>query len=478
MDQRAVNAPLGNIGKYAPPPSAANAAGDESIDQRKHRFALQSLARIALPDHRIQNCLRSIAPQRIDGRYEPGYYAEIKHSATMKRARLSNLETCKNVWTCPVCAGRIARERRHELTRALYHAEQDQRGVLHVTFTLRHRSDDKLKDLVRTLRSAIRAVWSSAAAERLRAKYGIIGNIRALEVTHGQSGWHPHAHVLVFTQHALTPSMIEEFTTALRTRWIKKLDAIGGDADWQHGIDVKAAHSYIAEYVAKFGRLPESTSGTGRVEFEIGSAGTKRAHGDGVTPFGLLEIWARDLLDPTPLELFREYGEAMKHERQLHWSNGLADKLHLPESVEDDAALVAGSVIAEDEKTLAYIPAYDWIALMRRDEDIRPYLLNAADQGFESLAAYLKPLGIIPMRGEEIIGQPDHSGNASTPDQTRDTVDHGKRSEIEERQPHASIPAWSGAQDEARDCADQGYLFDSLVLAQLLPAAWNTYGRG
>lgn len=390
-----------------------NQSPDENHDARKRRFMLQTFARIALPDHRINNCLKAIAPQRVDGRWEQGYYAEIKHSQSAARARLANLETCKNVWVCPVCAGRIARERRTELTRALYHAEQQQRGVLHVTFTLRHRKGDPLKDLIKMLRTAIRAVWSSAAAERIRARYGVLGNIRALEVTHGDNGWHPHAHVLIFTDCALSDDMIEAFTIALRSRWQRKLHAIGGDADWRFGVDVKAARSYIAEYVSKFGHLPQQDRAG--VEFEIGSAATKRAHQDGVTPFELLEIWSKDILDPEPMNLFREYGEAMKHERQLHWSVGLADKLGLPESTGDDQALLNGSVIAEDEKTLAYISAADWLALMRRDEDIRPALLNSADQGYETLCAFLSGFGIQPIG----VGENERTDRTNDANQSR-----------------------------------------------------------
>lgn len=34
MDQRAVNAPLGNIGKYAPPPAFTKRIADMVIDQK------------------------------------------------------------------------------------------------------------------------------------------------------------------------------------------------------------------------------------------------------------------------------------------------------------------------------------------------------------------------------------------------------------------------------------------------------------
>ena len=33
----------------------------------------------------------------------------------------------------------------------------------------------------------------------MRQVVGADGSIRALEVTHGQAGWHPHVHVLLLT---------------------------------------------------------------------------------------------------------------------------------------------------------------------------------------------------------------------------------------------------------------------------------------
>ena len=34
---------------------------------------------------------------------------------------------------------------------------------------------------------------------------GKIGHIKALEVTHGRNGWHPHYHILIFTHQELPP---------------------------------------------------------------------------------------------------------------------------------------------------------------------------------------------------------------------------------------------------------------------------------
>lgn len=463
-DQHSVspqNALLGKIGKYAPPP-----------DERRRRFDLQNLAQIALPNHRVTNCLKAIAPIRIDGRYEAGYFCEIKHSAETGKARFSNLETCKNVWVCPCCAGRIAQQRRRELTRALYQAEKRGHGVLHVTFTLRHRLGDGLKELIVTLRKAIRAVWSSAAGERLRAKYQIMGNIRALETTYSdRNGWHPHAHVLLFTQCELTEQAIEEFESLLRARWEKKLQSFGGDAEWSFGVNVKAAKSYIAEYVSKFGHLPEKNNGG--VDFEVGSAPTKKAHDDGMTPFGMLEAWGNDLGDERLMNLFVEYSEAMKHERQLHWSVGLADKLGMDEPMTDDEMLITGADLPADEKTMAYITATDWRELMRRAMDVRAAILNVAEQGYDVLAALLAGYGIQAMRGDERIGSGDSASGSGT---TGNSTIQGEKVEKYPRSEGIFDSASMGEKSETGNGSDQGYIFSENVL-DVLSAARNTYGR-
>jgi hypothetical protein len=74
-----------------------------------------------------------------------------------------------------------------------------------VTLTLQHQRGDDLAALKRAVADAWRRVIRGAPWVKARAEWGVVGYARALEVTHGAHGWHPHLHVLVCTRHRLAP---------------------------------------------------------------------------------------------------------------------------------------------------------------------------------------------------------------------------------------------------------------------------------
>jgi hypothetical protein len=61
----------------------------------------------------------------------------------------------------------------------------------------------------------------------LRDRFGLVGYVRATEVTHGRSGWHPHLHVLLMTDRVLTLDELRELHQFVRERWIRRVVALG-----------------------------------------------------------------------------------------------------------------------------------------------------------------------------------------------------------------------------------------------------------
>lgn len=95
-----------SLGKYAN--NAAQAGGVDPA--RARRYYLQNLAADLLPDERVSECLRAVAPSADQ--------VDLFHNPARSSARYANLIVCSRVWTCPVCAARITEERRRELTLA------------------------------------------------------------------------------------------------------------------------------------------------------------------------------------------------------------------------------------------------------------------------------------------------------------------------------------------------------------------------
>lgn len=82
-----------------------------------------------------------------------------------------------------------------------------------VTVTLRHREGMALKELVRGLCAAWRRTRQGGKVQDVWTGR-VSASVRALEVTHGQNGWHPHVHVLLRTTEWSDPER-----AALQARW-------------------------------------------------------------------------------------------------------------------------------------------------------------------------------------------------------------------------------------------------------------------
>jgi len=312
------------------------------------RYRLQDVARriVGARDERLQGCLRRKLPAAAA--------VEVRHNPELNTAHYRGLEVCSRVWTCPVCSARITNKRREELSKALAAAKLKNLYPVLITYTLRHTQRDRLEHVLDGLQDALRCFKSGRGYQDIKAEYGIVGGIRALETLFGENGWHPHTHELLFLDEELTDQQVAGLKKWLVDRWVKSLNKLGFDASYAHGIDVRTANSEIADYIAKYGREPENMSW--QVEHEITKAPAKSGHREGLTPFQLLESY--DCGDDRAGRLFLEYATAMQHRRQLVWSAGLRALLQLPPELADEQLPLEDETAAVE--TVLYIEAEQW----------------------------------------------------------------------------------------------------------------------
>ena len=324
----------------------ANIASAFSSNELVLRFYLQSLARDLLPQEKVKDCMRTIAPYKTN--------VEIAKRVGSSHAHYRNLIICSRIWQCPVCAATITEDRRKELTKAI--AQSNLYPVL-ITFTLQHNKQHKLTDSLKALLDAYRVYKSGRSWQNFAHEYFCVGSVKALEVTYGENGWHAHIHELALLEIPITANVEKAINTFVKQRWQQAVQSQGRDASWTRGADVRTEAHEITEYVAKFGRLPKGTKWT--IEHELTKSPSKKGRVGGSTPMQLLVDYGAG--DKQAGRLFVEYVQAFKGKHQLQWSKGLRDLLGLGGEL-TDAELTERE--AAQGKVLATLTRAQWKTIL------------------------------------------------------------------------------------------------------------------
>jgi hypothetical protein len=175
--------------------------------------------------------------------------------------------------------------------------------------------------------------------QSIKSEFGLVGGVRATEITYGASGWHPHFHELIF----IAPNAIEreeisieEICEALQelfaARWRIAVRAESLDASIERGINVSGKTADIAAYINKFARMPQEKESWGDSS-EVALSPVKTARGGSQTPFELLFL-ARE--SPQHAALWAEYVQATKGKAALIWSRGTKAMLGIDEIRDQD----------------------------------------------------------------------------------------------------------------------------------------------
>ena len=285
--------------------------------RRLFRFALQNSAREILPDFKVKKCLRTPIPGR----------AVAVHRREDSETYYSGLHTCGSVWVCPVCTAKISERRRLDLLAALDSAKRQGLQVLLLTLTVPHYATTDVFHLLGMVRYLTERFWSGRSRASLEVP-GYVGQVRALEVTQGDNGWHPHLHILLFTSEPALPAY-----EALYARWTALVQDSGLGTPNRHALSLQDG-TYAAQYAGKWGLAEELTK-----------AHTKQARAGGRTPWAILADYYGG--DSCSGKLFREYARALKGYRQLFFSRNLRELLELGLEKTDEE--LAATVSAEDQ---------------------------------------------------------------------------------------------------------------------------------
>ncbi len=346
---------------------------------RDRRYTLQAVARRVLPDNsRLSGCLRT----RIPRRPTVNVYAHPQHQS----ASYGDLMRCGNVWCCPVCAAKVSEKRRGELETGITNHRAAGGVVLLVSFTVAHGIGDDLPLLLQRFTAAERSMKRSGGYVRLRGRVGLVGTVRAFEVTYGRAnGFHPHAHALYFVAADID---VTAFAAELFRLWEHAAEGQGLTMN-SRGLDVRATVGAVGSYVAKWGAAAELTN-----------ASAKRGRVGGLTPWELLahfdatgETWARDR--------FRDYAGAFKGRHQLTYSHGLKAALDLGVVAEKTDAELAAEVEHGGGEWVGALTPAAWGLVVRHEA--RAAVLNAVVAGgWAAVEAVLVRLWAVDARGRPL----------------------------------------------------------------------------
>jgi len=230
----------------------------------------------------------------------------------------SGLETCGNVWTCPVCALKITYNRAANVANILHNIQKTKLfSIGFLTLTIRHTYKDSLKQVKNDILQAYRKFTKSRKYLKLCQIYDIKGNIRSLEIKFSKkTGWHPHLHILyVSTQKPIRLEIFAETFILYFLKEMKEKSQIQGQK-YIPVYDFKGIETYLTKWKAAD---------------EICKGHTKeKSGGESFTPFEMLNFITENKHKPEKQaevmifkRKFKEYATETKGARQISISTDI-----------------------------------------------------------------------------------------------------------------------------------------------------------
>jgi hypothetical protein len=401
--------PVSSPGKVVEKPRTAQDASKREEGQDQRHAARRILWRESSLE-RVKSCGHdSVMPEgRVALRCTAGQGGE-------RIAGWSGLATCGSVWACPVCSAKIMMQRREDLAQGLGVAKLKGMHAVMITLTLRHKAGQALKDLWDAVSYGWEKVTSGAAwrGGKLRQdgtraigdvqRYGVAGYIRALEVTHGENGWHPHLHVIVLLDSPLSPEGAEALGLSMWGRWERAVKRRGFDSlvmrndegEIEGGLNVtvmrgRLVNNAIGDYLTKsiYALAAEATLGPISKEGRMGNR----------TPMQILRAVV-EIGDADDLDLWHEYERVSVGRKAMTWSKGLRDLLAL--EVEKGDEEIAAEEVGTEDDTVLILPAESWRTL--RDNRLELKALRMVEHhGPGCLRPWLTTQGIAWLERDQV----------------------------------------------------------------------------
>lgn len=303
------------------------------------------------------------------------------------RAWMSGVWRCANAWACPVCAATMSTSRRLDIECAVaQHKEADGTFAL-LTLTFPHTRDMRLKETLSSFQNAKRFLTQRAAWKRL--KESVVGTITTLEITHGDNGWHPHQHILLFVKSGV---MIDD--SALYDSWASCCEKAGlSRPSEEHGLDLRFSEdgSSYAAYVEKEGN-------SWKLSNELTSV-NKLGHKNSKTGFQLLEDYCEG--DLRSGVLFKEFVEGVAGRAKHAWSPGLKAYFGIDDKSEDEEA-DPDSFDNRDVRDVAHLTPAGF-SLVTRYSAVGTVLTHAHDRSY--LSSLLLRLSKLDGSGSRFLAQ-------------------------------------------------------------------------
>lgn len=292
-----------------------------------------------------------------------------------------------------MCASVIRPERAQEIGRAVEAHHAAGGSALFVTLTQRHHKGQALADTLDTAMQGWRHLMSGAPWKRTKERYGVIGYIRSVEITLGDSGWHPHVHAVVLVDRVLSDVEVQALGDWIHGRWSAyATKRTGLTPSRRHGTDVQRVDTggkVIAQYL---GKMQDEGKRRWDVGAEVARSDVKDGRGSSMVPFELLDEYRGedDEDDDARRRLWVEYWEATHGRQAITWSRGLKDLYGVKDVTDEE-------IIEDAERSpLVYVaPGAVYDLVRRTSPALLAVVLEAAERGDWEQVQRLLPGGVL-----------------------------------------------------------------------------------
>ena len=390
-------APLGpqldNGDRTLTPPTSGELG---NISRRRKAWALRDVsARLLRPEDPTQR-----GPS-VCGCGKDGFQAEevTFHLREDGTAKAGGILHCDSAWLCPVCAPKKGKERQERMAKVFDHVKAYSDGqMVMATVTVQHDRKDALEALKRAVQVASRKARQGKPWRLRKERHNVIGVISAPEVTWSEKhGWHFHIHTAILLHG--TGAEAEELGRWFIGRYMSYIRLEGYRALVQ-GQDVTLIKNQdrLAEYLSK------GVSRNRDLAWEMAGQATKKARGDGLHPFEILEAASGN---PKMTALWLEYAAAMKGTRSCVVTKAIAETLGI-EPDEDDETPTEELPEPEDD-VIGSLPTDIWNTVMSRfkGSTMLAILEDGGAKAWPQAEAYAFKVAELPFPTDERIYAPD-----------------------------------------------------------------------
>lgn len=267
----------------------------------------------------------------------------IMNSVEYHKSFFKGLFTCGSVWACPNCAAKVQEKRRVEVAMGMDYFYKLGKKAVMVTFTFPHTKRNNLKHLLDGQKEALSELRRDNRWRHFKKRVGFEGLIRSLEITYGESGWHPHTHELWFVDSDADADDLKAFVLrrwedcCIKAGLLDPSKKATVRAFRKHSVDVRDNCS-TSDYLAK-----QDDSRNWGVDREIAKATTKKGRAKGKHPFAFLTLYQEER-NGKYARLWLEYNEAIKGKAQMFWTPKMKERCGVKDYTDEQLA-----ALKEDE---------------------------------------------------------------------------------------------------------------------------------